>query len=129
MPEHKARTARNIMQALFIITFFSYKESYVTLYTSWEIDMMKSYTCIVEGKVTGGNFQSWVLDAAQLLGLKGWVRNIENGKAEILLQGDAQAYATFRERLNAEAPVPDLKNITCTVIDYDKVHEHFEVRG
>jgi acylphosphatase len=90
---------------------------------------MKSYTCIVEGKVTGGNFQSWVLGVAQALGLKGWVRNIEDSKAEILVQGEPEAYATFRERLKNEAPVPDLKAVNCTVLDYDKIHDHFEVRG
>lgn len=90
---------------------------------------MKSYTCIVDGKVTGGNFQSWVLDAAQQLGLKGWVRNIADNKAEILIQGDHEAYSTFRERLKTEAPVPDMTDVKCGVIDYDKVHEHFEVRG
>lgn len=90
---------------------------------------MQSYTCIVEGKVTGGKFQSWVLDAAQQLGLKGWVRNIGDNKAEVLVQGDAEAYATLRERLINEAPVPDLNKVTCSAIDYDKVHEGFEARG
>ena len=90
---------------------------------------MKSYTCIVEGKVTGGNFQSWVQDAAQQLDLKGWVRNIGDKKAEILIQGEAEAYATFRERLKAESPVPDMKSVTCNAMDYDKTHTLFEVRG
>jgi len=90
---------------------------------------MKSYTCIVEGKVTGGKFQSWVLDAAQQLGLKGWVRNVGDKKAEILIQGEAEAYATFRDRLKTESPVPDLVQVNCNAIDYDKVHEGFEVRG
>ena len=90
---------------------------------------MKSYTCIVEGKVTGGKFQSWVLDHAQQLGLKGWVRNIGDKKAEILVQGDAEAYASFREQLKTKAPVPDMVSVTCNAIAYDKVHEHFEVRG
>lgn len=95
---------------------------------------MKSYTCIVEGKVTGGKvfgvkFQSWVKDAAEQLGLKGWVRNIADHKAEILVQGDAEAYATLRERIQNEAPVPDLTKVTCNAIDYDKVHEVFEARG
>lgn len=90
---------------------------------------MKSYTCIVEGKVTGGKFQSWVLDTAQRLGLKGWVRNINDGKAEILVQGNPDSYAVLQERLKTEAPVPDLKGVTCTVIEYDKVHERFEARG
>jgi acylphosphatase len=90
---------------------------------------MKSYTCIVEGKVTGGKFQSWVLDTAQRLGLKGWVRNIDDGKAEILAQGNPDSYTVLQERLKTEAPVPGLKGVTCTVIEYDKVHERFEARG
>jgi acylphosphatase len=91
---------------------------------------MKSYTCIVEGKVTGGKFQSWVLDTAQRLGLKGWVRNIDDGKAEILVQGESDdVFAILQERLRTEAPVPDLKSVSCTAIEYDKVHEKFEARG
>ncbi|QGY38898.1 acylphosphatase [Pseudodesulfovibrio cashew] len=89
---------------------------------------MKSYTCIVEGKVTGGNFQSWVQDAANQLNLKGWVRNIGDKKAEILVQGDADAYSAFRERLK-DAPVPDLADISCHSLEYDKEHTEFAVRG
>ena len=90
---------------------------------------MLSYTCVVEGKVTGGNFQSWVQSTAQLLDLKGWVRNIADHKAEILLQGDADKYAAFRERLLAEAPIVDRGEISCNTIEYDKVFDVFEIRG
>lgn len=90
---------------------------------------MKSYTCIVEGKVTGGNFQSWVQSTAQQLGLTGWVRNIADKKAEVLIQGNAESYAVFRDRLKAESPVPDLTSVSCSALDYDKVHENFAVRG
>lgn len=90
---------------------------------------MKTYTCIVEGKVTGGNFQSWVQSAAQQLGLTGWVRNIADKKAEILVQGKAEAYAVFRDRVKAESPVPDLTGVSCSSMEYDKVHKDFSVRG
>ena len=95
---------------------------------------MKSYTCIVEGKVTGDKvvgvkFQSWVKKVADELQLKGWIRNIADSKAEILLQGEADAYAAFRERLKAEAPIPDLQKVTCSAMEYDKEHDHFEARG
>jgi len=95
---------------------------------------MKSYICIVEGKVTGDKvmgvtFQSWAKTVADELGLKGWIRNVADGKAEILLQGSAENYTVFRERLRTEAPVPDLKNVTCNAMDYDKDHDRFEARG
>jgi acylphosphatase len=90
---------------------------------------MLSYTCIVEGKVTGGNFQSWVQSTAQRLGLTGWVRNIADRKAEILLQGEAAQYAAFREHLRTEAPIVDKIEITCNSIDHDKTYDVFEIRG
>ena len=90
---------------------------------------MKSYTCIVEGKVTGTNFQSWVQDVAQQLGLTGWVRNIADQKAEVLVQGEVEGYNAFREKLKTEAPVVDLVDISCNAIDYDKKHESFSIRG
>ncbi|MEF2231292.1 MAG: acylphosphatase [Pseudodesulfovibrio sp.] len=90
---------------------------------------MKSYTCIVEGKVAGTNFQSWVQGLAQQLGLTGWVRNIADRKAEVLVQGEAEAYAAFREKLRTEAPVLDLADITCSAIQYDTKHETFSIRG
>ena len=90
---------------------------------------MKSYTCIVEGKVTGGKFQSWVMDTANRLELKGWVRNVGDKKAEVLIQGDADAYASFRELLKTESPVPDLTSVDCKSIEYDKTYDVFEIRG
>ena len=90
---------------------------------------MKSYTCIVEGKVAGTNFQSWVQNLANQLGLTGWVRNIADRKAEVLVQGEAEAYGAFREKLKTEAPVVDLVNVTCNAIDYDTEHKDFSIRG
>jgi len=90
---------------------------------------MLSYTCVVEGKVTGGKFQSWVQDTAQTLGLTGWVRNIADHKAEILLQGKPEQFAAFRERLLAEAPIVDRGKISCGSLDHDKTYDVFEIRG
>lgn len=90
--------------------------------------MYKSYHCLITGKVQGSSLQGWALDHAQRLGLAGWVRFISDGKAEIMLQGTAEAYREFRELLDAQAPVPD-RRVECEVVDYDKKHETFELRG
>lgn len=91
--------------------------------------MIKSYHCVVQGKVRGGNFQTWVLDRAQELGLTGWVRFVDDRKAEILLQGDSDKYRSFKDLLDAEAPLPERDKITWEIIDYDKDHAGFELRG
>ncbi|NDV18549.1 acylphosphatase [Pseudodesulfovibrio sp. JC047] len=90
---------------------------------------MKSYKCIVEGEVAGGRFQSWVRSAAETLELTGWVRNIADKKAEILVQGNVEAYAIFREQLMNEAPIVNKGTISCSALDYDKTYTTFETRG
>ncbi len=42
---------------------------------------------IVSGLVQGIGFRYFVLDNARELGITGWVKNIEDGKVEALLQG------------------------------------------
>ncbi len=91
--------------------------------------MVKSYHCIIEGTVQGGSFQSWTLGHAQDLGLTGWVRFIGDSKAEILLQGDSDKYRAFKDLLAAESPIANKKGITWKIIDYDKSHDVFELRG
>lgn len=91
--------------------------------------MTKSFHCVVTGKVRGGTFQSWVMDTAQLMGLNGWVRYIEDGKAEILLQGEMMQCSRFRDKLVDEAPLPEVRDIHCEFIEHDKSFDKFEMRG
>ncbi len=90
---------------------------------------MKSLHCVVSGKVQGGNFQGWVHEQAEDLGLTGWVRNVADGKAEIILQGKAKLFEEFKKRLDDKAPVPSAKSVKLEVIDYDKEYSKFEIRG
>jgi acylphosphatase len=91
--------------------------------------MIRSYHCVIEGKVRGGNLQSWALDQAQALGLGGWIRFVSDDKAEILLQGDSDKYRSFKDLLAAEAPIPERRSVNWEIIDYDKEHAAFELRG
>jgi acylphosphatase len=90
---------------------------------------MKSFHCVVTGKVQGGNFQGWVHEQAEALGLTGWVRNIADGKAEVLVQGDEAKCKELKRRIEAESPIPGPKSVKAETIEYDKVHKKFEIRG
>lgn len=49
---------------------------------------MIAKSIIVSGLVQGVGFRAWMQSEAQNLGLQGWVRNLEDGSVEALLQGD-----------------------------------------
>jgi acylphosphatase len=45
----------------------------------------------IEGGVQGVGYRGWAVEAAQSLGLHGWVRNRRDGSVEILAIGQPQA--------------------------------------
>ncbi len=49
---------------------------------------MKRLHAIVEGRVQGVNFRSYVTREARKLNLTGWVRNQDDGTVEVLAEGE-----------------------------------------
>lgn len=90
--------------------------------------MIRSYHCVVTGKVQGVFFRAWVNDQAVALELGGWVRNLDEGKVEILLQGDETKIAEMRTRLLVGPPLSQVKDLKCNWMDYDTEHKEFHIR-
>jgi acylphosphatase len=43
---------------------------------------------LIDGRVQGVFYRAFTRELAQGLGLKGWVRNLRNGRVEVLFEGD-----------------------------------------
>ena len=59
----------------------------------------------VNGRVQGVGFRYFVVREAQSLGLAGWVRNLPDGRVEVLASGPPDIVDAFEGRLHARAPV------------------------
>ncbi len=46
--------------------------------------------CVVHGRVQGVNFRAATRQQARRLGLRGWVRNREDGTVEVVAEGDEE---------------------------------------
>ena len=53
---------------------------------------------LVHGRVQGVWFRGWTVDQAEVLGLRGWVRNRRDGSVEILADGPDEAIAELVRR-------------------------------
>lgn len=89
---------------------------------------MRSMQCIVSGNVQGVFFRAWVQDQASNLKLSGWVRNLDDGRVEALMQGNEDAINEMRSRLMQGSPLSRVEDVSCKWIEYDKEYGEFSIR-
>ncbi|MEF8824295.1 MAG: acylphosphatase [Desulfohalobiaceae bacterium] len=89
---------------------------------------MQSLQCTVSGVVQGVNFRSWTKSQAENLNIKGWVRNLSDGRVEVLAQGSEDSLEELKKRLFNGPTMSRVEDVQCEWIDYDKEHSAFELR-
>jgi acylphosphatase len=93
-----------------------------------ESTMIKSLHCIVSGKVQGVNFRADTQSYASSLGLNGWVRNLHDGKVEVLAQGPDDKLEELKKYLLRGPSFSLVENLQTETIEYDKAYKGFEIR-
>ena len=74
--------------------------------------MSPSYRFIVTGRVQGVGFRASVQGNALFLGLRGWIRNRDDGAVEGLVGGDSEAdLRSFREFLLKGSPAAQVDQL------------------
>ena len=61
--------------------------------------MLAARRFLVRGRVQGVGFRFFVERAARLEGLRGWVRNLPDGRVEVRAEGDAEAVDRLEHKL------------------------------
>ena len=83
---------------------------------------MKEITlhAFVSGRVQGVWFRQSTKEQALSLGLKGWVRNLNDGRVEVLAAGEEKAVRQIEAWL---AQGPELANVAEVISEYSEVDE------
>jgi acylphosphatase len=90
--------------------------------------MARSLHCLISGQVQGVNFRAWTKSKADNLGITGWVRNLDDGRVEVLAQGNEEDLNTFRGILAQGSTMSRVEHVDCSWTDYEKTYEKFELR-
>jgi acylphosphatase len=66
---------------------------------------------VVTGRVQGVGFRFFVDEAARREGLRGWVRNLPDGRVEILAEGDEEAVDRLERHIRRGPPAARVKRV------------------
>ncbi len=82
----------------------------------------------VIGRVQGVAFRYFVKNAAQQLGLTGYVKNLPNGDVEVVVEGPADAVEELRMRLWKGPMFSNVVNVTEDTSPAKQEYSKFEIR-
>lgn len=84
--------------------------------------------CFVSGLVQGVFFRVATRDQAKRLGVTGWVRNLPDGRVEVLACGDREGLDALVEWLYEGPPHANVSGVEVEWREADDDHADFEVR-
>jgi acylphosphatase len=83
----------------------------------------------VSGRVQGVAFRASTAQAARRLGLRGWVRNLPDGRVEIEAEGDRAALEALVAWCRRGPPAARVVGLTVAWIEPCGDLDAFEIRG
>lgn len=89
--------------------------------------MKKAINCIVSGRVQGVCFRMSTSQQAKLLGLTGWVRNLEDGRVEVFACGEAPLLDQLRKWLAHGPSMAMVINVASVSVEYQEFPD-FSIR-
>lgn len=82
----------------------------------------------VSGKVQGVFFRATTEEMASILGLKGWVRNTEDGRVEVMVEGEKEKVEKLIEWLHKGPPLAKVENVNVNWQEYKGEFKSFEIK-
>jgi acylphosphatase len=82
---------------------------------------------IVQGRVQGVGFRYAAYYAARRLGIKGWIRNLENGDVEVLAEGSRASIEAFESWLGEGPPGARVEQLLATSRTPSGAFSDFEI--
>jgi acylphosphatase len=89
---------------------------------------METRRCVVRGRVQGVGFRWYVTRNAEVLGVRGTVRNRRDGAVEVVLQADdPAAVADLLERIRRGPPAARVESLDWEPVEDGVRYQGFEV--
>ncbi|SNR88263.1 acylphosphatase [Desulfurobacterium atlanticum] len=88
---------------------------------------LKTLHAFVSGRVQGVGFRAFVKRKADMLGVKGFVRNLSDGRVEVVAEGEEEKLNKLLDFLHQGPSLSKVKSVEYSYSDYRGVYENFEI--
>jgi acylphosphatase len=96
--------------------------------TILESRVMRARKFWISGQVQGVGYRYFAIRVARELGLKGWVRNLSDGRVEAYAAGPAKTLEDFEAQLRLGPLAGDVRGVTVDDASIDDRIEGFDIR-
>lgn len=90
---------------------------------------MKAVKLKITGRVQGVFYRAWLARQAGRAGIEGWVRNMEDGSVEALLQGDSELVDGLVEKCKNGSELASVSEVEVEPTGVETEIEGFSVLG
>ena len=88
---------------------------------------MKRIHMFISGKVQGVSFRYYLMKEAQRLGILGWVKNLEDGRMEVIAQGKEEDLQEFLRHCRKGPPYAEVEKVETKEMP-EQEFEGFEIK-
>ncbi|HLD05508.1 MAG TPA: acylphosphatase [Candidatus Nanoarchaeia archaeon] len=81
----------------------------------------------ISGKVQGVSFRYYLMKEAQRLGILGWVKNLEDGRMEVIAQSKSEALQEFLRHCRKGPPYAEVERVDMEEVPEQEL-DGFEVK-
>lgn len=82
----------------------------------------------ISGKVQGVFFREYTRKRAQSLGIKGWVRNLRDGRVEAIFEGEKEKVEEMISWCHEGSPYSEVEKVEVKWEEYRGEFNDFEIR-
>jgi acylphosphatase len=80
---------------------------------------------LVSGRVQGVGYRAWTQRTARRLGLKGWVRNLTDGRVEVVVEGDSDVVSKLVAECQSGPMMAKVKSVDTKPIKTYDIYSDF----
>ncbi len=89
---------------------------------------MTAQRIYVSGRVQRVGYRDWAVRTAQKLGVKGWVRNLTDGRVEMMVEGDEDALGALAEACRQGPPLARVEHVEAFAAEGERPAKGFTKR-